>query len=142
MGKWNQEAEKIMTGRFGKDSIIALSTVKDDTPYVRYVNAYYENGAFYIITYALSNKMKQIENNSVVAIAGDWFTAHGKGVNLGCFGKKENAVIADKLKKAFADWIDNGHTDFDDENTIILCVELTDGLLFSPGTKYEFQTAE
>ena len=135
MGKWNQEAEKIMTGRFGKDSIIALSTVKDDTPYVRYVNAYYENGAFYIITYALSNKMKQIENNSVVAIAGDWFTAHGKGVNLGCFGKKENAVIADKLKKAFADWIDNGHTDFDDENTIILCVELTDGLLFSPGTK-------
>lgn len=142
MGKWNQEAEKIMTGRFGKDSIIALSTVKDDTPYVRYVNAYYENGAFYIITYALSNKMKQIENNSVVAIAGDWFTAHGKGVNLGCFGKKENAVIADKLKKAFADWIDNGHTDFDDENTIILCVELTDGLLFSHGTKYEFQTEE
>ena len=142
MGKWNQEAEKIMTGRFGKDSIIALSTVKDDTPYVRYVNAYYENGAFYIITYALSNKMKQIENNSVVAIAGDWFTAHGKGVNLGCFGKKENAVIADKLKKAFAEWIDNGHTDFDDENTIILCVELTDGLLFSHGTKYEFQTAE
>ena len=35
------------------------------------------NGAFYIITYALSNKMKHIENNSAVAIAGDWFTAHG-----------------------------------------------------------------
>ena len=44
-------------------------------PYVRYVNAYYENGAFYIITYALSNKMIHIENNSTVAIAGDWFTA-------------------------------------------------------------------
>lgn len=138
MGKWNQEAEKIMTGRFGKDSIIALSTVKDDTPYVRYVNAYYENGAFYIITHALSNKMKHIENNSIVAIAGEWFTAHGKGVNLGYFGKKENVVIADKLKKAFAEWIDNGHNNFDDENTIILCVELTDGLLFSHGTKYEF----
>ena len=82
-------------------------------PYVRYVNAYYENDAFYIITYALSNKMKHIENNSTVA-------------------------IADKLKKAFAEWIDNGHNNFDDENTIILRVELTDGLLFSHGTKFEF----
>ena len=27
---------------------------------------------------------------------------------------------------------------FDDENTIILCVELTEGLLLSHGTKYEF----
>ena len=138
MGQLNQDAEKIMLDRFVLDTIIALSTVKDDMPYVRYVNAYYENGAFYIITYALSNKMKHIENNSIVAIAGDWFTAHGKGVDLGYFGKKENAVIADKLKKVFAEWIDNGHNNFDDENTIILCVELIDGLLYSHGTKYEF----
>lgn len=47
-------------------------------------------------------------------------------------------MIAEKLKKVFAEWIDNGHTDFDDENTIILRVELTDGLLFSHGTRYEF----
>ena len=71
MGQWNQDAEKIMIDRFGRDTIIALSTVKDDMPYVRYVNAYYENGAFYIITYALSNKMKHIEKNPTVAIAGD-----------------------------------------------------------------------
>ena len=138
MKNLSKEAEKIMTERFGKDTVIALATVEDGVPYVRSVNAYYENGAFYIITYALSNKMIHIENNSTVAIAGDWFTAHGKGVNLGYFGKKENVVIADKLKKAFAEWIDNGHNNFDDENTIILCVELTDGLLFSHGTKYEF----
>ena len=69
MSKWNREAEKIMMERFGRDTIISLSTVKDDMPYVRYVNAYYENDAFYIITYALSNKMKHIENNSTVAIA-------------------------------------------------------------------------
>lgn len=42
----------------------------------------------FIITYALSNKMKHIENNSAVAIAGEWFTARGKGINLGYFGKK------------------------------------------------------
>lgn len=138
MGNWNQEAAKIMMERFGKDTVLALSTVNNHMPYVRYVNAYYENSAFYIITYALSNKMKHMEQNPIVAIAGEWFTAHGKGVNLGYFGKEENAEIANKLKKAFAEWIDNGHNNFDDENTIILRVELTDGLLFSHGTKFEF----
>ncbi len=39
----------------------------------------YKNGAFYTITYALFNKMRQIEANPVVAIAAEWFTAHGRG---------------------------------------------------------------
>lgn len=138
MKKLSGEAEKIMTERFGKDVVIALATVENDMPYVRYVNAYYENGAFYIITHALSNKMKHIESNPVIAIAGEWFTAHGKGINLGYFGKEDNHVIAEKLKDVFAEWIDNGHNNFDDENTIILCVELTSGLLLSHGTRYEF----
>ena len=138
MGKWSPEAEKIMMERFGKDTVIAVATVEDEMPYVRYVNAYYENGAFFIITYALSNKIKQLDKNPRVAIAGDWFTAHGKGINLGYFGKEENRLIAEKLKTAFAEWIDNGHNNFDDENTIILCVELTDGVLLSHGTRYEF----
>ena len=134
----SSEAEKIMIERFGKDTVIALATVEDGIPYVRSVNAYYENGAFYIITYALSNKMRQIENNPIVAISGEWLTAHGKGINLGYFKREENQLIAEKLKIAFSEWIDNGHNDFDDENTIILCVKLTDGLLLSHGTRYEF----
>lgn len=138
MKKLGDEAEKIMTERFGKDTVIALATVENEIPYVRYVNAYYENGAFYMITHALSNKMKHMESNPVVAIAGEWFTAHEKGINLGWFGKEENQKIAMKLKKVFFEWIDNGHNDFDDENTIILCVEITDGLLLSHGTRYEF----
>ena len=135
--KPSEEAERILTERFGKDTVIALATTENETPYVRYVNAYYENGAFYIITYALSNKMKHIEKHPAVAIAGEWFTAHGKGINLGYFGKEENCRIAEKMKNVFSEWIDNGHNDFDDVNTIILCVELTDGLLLSDGTRYE-----
>lgn len=138
MIKRNQEMEQIMTERFGKDTILSLATVENGIPYVRNVDAYYEDGAFYIITHALSNKMRQIAENPTVAVAGEWFTAHGKAVNLGYFGKAENRAAADKLKKAFAAWIDNGHNNFEDENTIILCVELTDGLLFSQGTRYEF----
>lgn len=138
MNNWNEQAEKIMTERFGKDNVIALATAENNVPYVRNVNAYYESGAFYIITYALSNKMKQISGNPTVAVTGEWFTAHGKAVNLGFIGKPENASIAGKLKTVFASWIDNGHTDMKDENTIILCVKLTDAVLLSHGTKYEF----
>ena len=78
MKKLSEDAEKIMAERFGKDTIIALATVENEVPFVRYVNAYYEDGSFYIITYAFSNKMKHMESNSTVAIAGEWFTAHGK----------------------------------------------------------------
>ena len=138
MRKLSSEAEKIMIERFGKDTVIALATVEQEMPYVRNVNAYYEDGSFYIITYALSNKMRHMESNSTVAIAGEWFTAHGKSINLGYFGKEENCRIAGKLKNVFSEWIDNGHNDFEDENTVILCVELTDGLLLSHGVRYEF----
>ena len=142
MEKLSEEAEKIMNDRFGRDSIIALATTEDGIPYVRNVNAYYENRAFYVITYGLSNKIKQIEKNPVVAISGDWFTAHGEGINLGYFNKNENAEIAEKLRTAFAEWIDNGHNDFNDVNTCILCIKLTDGLLLSHGTRYDIDFCE
>ena len=138
MINFSPEAEKLMKERFAKDAVISLATADQNRPHVRCVDAYYENGAFYTITYALSGKMKQIRKNPVVAIAGEWFTAHGTGINLGYFGKKENADIAEKLKKVFSAWIDNGHNDFSDENTIILKIELTDAVLISDGKRYEY----
>lgn len=131
--------EKIMIERFGKDCVIALATLENNMPFVRFVNGYYEDGMFYVITHALSAKMKQIEKNPVVAISGEWFTGHGKGINLGYFGRKENEAIAEKLKNVFAEWIDNGHNDFSDENTCILCIQLTDGTILSHGTPYEIR---
>ena len=107
------------------------ATVDGNIPNVRTVNAYYENGAFYVITHAQSNKMKQIAENPNVGICGEWFTAHGIGTNMGWFGKENNGVIAQKLREVFSEWIDNGHNDFDDVNTCILRVELTDGVLLS-----------
>ena len=137
MEKLTKEAEEILIERFGKDSIIALATTVEGIPYVRNVNAFYSDGAFYVLTYGLSNKMKQIESNPMVALAGDWFTAHGKGVNLGYFGKDENKCIAEKMQAIFSEWINNGHNNFEDENTCILQIELTNGLLLSHGTRYE-----
>lgn len=136
MEKLTEVTTKIMIERFGKDNIISLATADNNIPYVRSVNAYYENGAFYVITYRLSNKMKQIEKNPAVAVSGDWFTGAGIAKSLGWFGKSENAELTVKLRNAFAEWIDNGHNDFQDENTIILQVELTEGVLFSNGKRY------
>lgn len=137
MAGFAPEAQAIMNERFGKDSLISLATAMDGMPYVRTVNAYYQDGAFYVITYAPSSKMKQIAQNPMVAVSGDWFTAHGRGENLGWFGKPENKAIAGRLTAAFAAWINNGHNNFEDENTIILKIQLTHGVLFSHGTRYE-----
>lgn len=132
-----EKSMELMKERFGHDSLIALATVENNIPSVRTVDAYYEDGCFYVITHALSNKMRQISMNPIVAMSGDWFTAHGKGKSLGWFCKEENQEIAQKLRNAFIAWIDNGHNDFDDENTIILCIELTEGVLLSHGTRYD-----
>ena len=137
MEKLTKETDAVLRERFGKDSIMALATAVDNIPYVRSVDAFYEDGCFYVLTHGLSGKMKQIEKNPAVALSGEWFTARGKGVDLGYFGKPENARIAGKMREVFSAWIDNGHNNFEDVNTCILCIELTDGILFSNGACHE-----
>ena len=135
--KLNAEITAILNQRFGKDSLIALATVDGDSPAVRTIDAYYDDGSFYSVTYALSGKMQQIAVNPKVAICGDWFTAHGIGENMGHILLPENTALADKLRTAFAAWYSNGHINEADENTIILRIRLTDGVLFNQGTRYE-----
>ena len=142
MERLTKETEAILLQRFGKDSIIALATSIDNIPYVRNVDAFYEDGAFYVLTHGLSGKMKQIAQNPSVALSGEWFTAQGRGINLGYFGKEENSYIAGKMMQVFSAWIDNGHNNFDDINTCILCIQLTRGVLFSNGTRYEIDFTE
>lgn len=131
------EALREMDMRFGCDNLISIATCVDNMPYVRAVNAYYENGAFYVITYAKSNKMQQLAINPNIAICGEWFTAHGIAENMGYILSEKNADMTDKLKTVFAEWYDNGHIDESDPNTIILRIRLTHGVLFSHGTRYE-----
>ena len=78
-----EKALAIMEERFGRDRMISLATTVDNLPSVRDVNGYYRDGAFYIVTHALSGKMQQIAQNPRVAISGEWFSAHGLAENLG-----------------------------------------------------------
>lgn len=131
------KAMEVMTERFGHDTVISLATLDGNIPAVRMVNSYYEDGAFYTITYALSNKMKQIETSSAVAICAEWFTAHGVGESMGYICDERSTEIVNKLREAFSAWYSNGHTNESDPNTIILRIRLTDAVLFNHGTRYD-----
>ncbi len=134
-----QEGLKLIQEKFGngKDNVISLATIAREAsadgkprPVVRSVDAYYEDGTFYVVTYEKSNKMRQIAQNSEVSVAGcsEMFTANGVGENLGWVLDPKNAEIRTKLRSAFAQWYDMANNE-NDENCCILAIRLTRGTL-------------
>jgi len=129
----------LMAEQFGKDTLIAIATTDGNRLYNRMVDAYYEDGAFYVSTYALSNKMLQISQHAEVAIASpDWFSAHGVGENLGWILDPKNAQLRDKLRKAFSAWYDFANNE-QDQNSCILKITLTDGMLIKDHHAIRYQ---
>ena len=134
-----ETAMNTMTERFGQDSLIAIATTDGKRLYNRIVDAYYENGAFYVSTNALSNKANQIGLNPEVAVcAVDWFSGHGQGRNLGWVLDPQNAEIRLKLRKAFSTWYDHANNE-QDENCCILEIRLTDGMLIKDHHAVRYQ---
>jgi len=134
----SKEAMAIMEERFGHDNVIALATVSPTgAPAVRYVDALFIEDSFYVVTYALSGKMQQMTADPRFSVCGEWFTAEGKGENLGWVKKPENAELMEKLRTAFSAWYDNGHTNEEDPNTILLRLRLHTGVLMSHGTRLD-----
>jgi len=142
------EAMKLLDEKVGnKDGLISLSTIALEPgadgrcrPAARIVDAYYEDGAFYTVTYATSGKMLQIAQNPEVAVCVivENFTADGIGENLGWVCDEKNAEMMEKLRKIFAAWYYEANND-DDTNTCLLRVRLTKGLWYDAhkGTRNE-----
>ncbi|MCL2064589.1 MAG: pyridoxamine 5'-phosphate oxidase family protein [Candidatus Cloacimonetes bacterium] len=116
----------------GKDNLLALATISIEpnnegkpTPRVRDVDAYYEEGVFYISTYAKSAKMREIEQNKEVAfsVCGQWISGKGIGENIGWVKDEKNAEIRTKMKKYFK-WFDEVGGE-DSPDSIILRVIIT-----------------
>lgn len=134
-----ENAMNIMAERFGKDNLIAIATTDGKGLYNRMVDAYYENGAFYVSTYGLSNKMRQIELNPEVAVcAVDWFSGHGAGRNLGWVLDPQNAEIRLKLREVFSEWYDHANNE-QDKNCCILEIRLKDGMLIKDHHAIRYQ---
>lgn len=121
----------------GKDNAISLGTIAREPseggkvrPMVRTIDVYYEDGVFYGVTYATSNKMMQIAQNAEVSVAGclEMFTANGVAENLGWVLAPQNAEIRQKLRTAFAAWYDLANNE-QDENCCILAIHLQKGTL-------------
>ncbi len=129
--------ERMMRERFLNHPVIALATTDGRRQYVRNVCAHYEEGAFYIITYLMSNKMKQIAQCPEVAVCGEWFTGHGVAQNLGYIRAAENLELATRMHEAFSSWYRSGYFNEDDPKTCILKIKLTDGVLMDNGARYE-----
>lgn len=121
----------------GKDNVIALSTLaaepqgEENRPRVRDVDAYYEDGVFYVTTSALAQKTQQIARNSAVAFSVylEGISGIGIGENLGWVLDPKNAAIREKLRAAFADWYDQAN-DEQSELCIILAIRVTRCAIF------------
>jgi hypothetical protein len=83
-----------------------------------------------------------MEKNPAVGVCCEWFTAHGIGENLGHVLAPQNAEMMAKLRAAFAEWYDNGHTNESDMNTVLLRISLTDGILFHHGERFDFTLSD
>ena len=138
MGRY-EEGLKLIEESFGngKDNVISLSTVAMEPnadgksrPCIRDVDAYYEDGVFYVTTWAKSTKMRQIAQNREVAFAVcfEGFSGNGIGENLGWVLDPKNAELRAKLREAFADWYDVAN-DEKDENCVILAIRITRGII-------------
>jgi hypothetical protein len=129
-----EEGLQLLEEKFGngKDNAIALATIALEPnaggtprPVVRGVDAYYEDGAFYVTTHGKLNKMRQIAKNTEVSIAScsEMFTASGIGENLGWVLDPKNADLRNKLRKVFAPWYDQANNE-KDENCCVLAIRL------------------
>lgn len=124
---------KIMNERFRRDTQIVLSTREGIQRWARTVDAYYEDGVFYIITHARSGKIQQIKKNPEVKVCSDGLNVNGIAENLGFVTEEKNHDIAQKLHEVFSVW----YNDENDPNNCVLAIRLTTGFLFEGGIKYE-----
>lgn len=142
MNEEQRRGYAVMTERFAKDLLVALATLDGGRPAVRTIDAVYQDGSFYAITYALSGKMKQIAADPRVAVSGEWFTGQGIGENLGWLCAEQNEAQRAMLKAAFSAWYENGHISEADPNTVILRIRLTDGVVMEHGARYQLTFPE
>lgn len=108
-----------------------LSADKTPCPYVRDVNAYYEDGVFYVTTWENSNKMQQIAQNKNVAFSAcfEGISGSGIGENLGWVLDPKNAELRIKLRKTFADWYEQANNE-QDKNCVIMAIRITRATIF------------
>ncbi|GHU57666.1 hypothetical protein FACS189444_0120 [Spirochaetia bacterium] len=136
MNNFFEEAVDAMKELYGKDVLMSLATVNEDKVNIRTIDTYFKDDSFYGVTYALSNKIKEIKKNQNIALNNNLFVAHGTGKNIGHPLKKQNLELREELRKEFSVWYDK-HNNESDKNMCFLKMTLKDALVFANNYKYK-----
>jgi general stress protein 26 len=129
------ESLMVMKELYGHDVAMSLATVRDGKPNARFVDVYYKDKCFYITSYALSHKVKEIAVNPNVSLNHNLFVAHGLAYNIGNPLEPANKELREELKQAFISFYEK-HVNEQDPNTCIIKVEHADALVFANNYKY------
>jgi len=135
-----EKSMEVMKELFAKDYQFAMATALENVPSLRYVDAYYKEGSFYIVTYANSQKVKELEVNPSVSLCNKLYSFSGNAYNIGHPLKQENQKIREILIKAFEPWYFK-HNREEDETMCYVKVDLTHGFFYRDGTGYKVDFA-
>lgn len=137
-----ENAIEKMKELFSRDYQFALSTCDNNIPSVRFIDAYFDGEAFYVVTYALSQKIRDIASNSNVALCGR--KAHsfsGIADNIGHPLLPQNAQIRDTLIKIFEPWYFEANNE-EDSNMCYVKIKPTSGFFYKDGIGYKMNFTE
>ena len=99
-----EKSIQVLEDLFARDYQFALATCDENIPSVRFVDTFYYDGAFYVVTHAESLKVLELELNEKVALCNKSYRFSGMAHNIGHPLKKENSEIRHKLMDAFSSW--------------------------------------
>lgn len=138
-----EKALHTMNELFARDYQFAMATAKDNRPSVRFVDTFFENDSFYVVTYSNSQKVQELEDNSQVSLCNEFYRFSGNANNIGHPLLLENREIREKLIKVFEPWY-FAHNNEDDENMCYVKIKLKEGFFYKDGIGYKvnFQLKE
>jgi hypothetical protein len=131
----------VLEGLFARDCQFSLATCADGAPSVRVVDTYYKDSALWVVTYAKSRKVREIEGNPNVALCGGLYSFTGKARNAGHPLREELAEIRAELVRAFAPWYFR-HNDESDAHMCYVKIDLEAGFFYKDGTGYRVNFVE
>ncbi len=131
-----EKAMKVMNELFAKDYTFAFATVKDNIPSVRFVDTYFDSENFYIVTYAKTQKVKELEISRNVALCNKLYRFDGIAYNIGHPLEPQNNEIREKLIKVFEPWYFE-HNNENDPDMCFVKVDLKQGFFYKDGIGYK-----
>lgn len=81
-----------------KDYQFAMATVKDTTPSVRFVDTFFDDGSFYVVTYSNSQKVQELNDNCQVSLCNKLYRFNGNVYNIG------HPLLLKKINKGKVDY--------------------------------------